>query len=36
MQRAIDTVNNGEMGGLRASKQFGVPEATIKKREEKC
>jgi hypothetical protein len=36
MQRAIDAVNSGEMGGLRASKQFGAPQGIVRKREEKC
>jgi hypothetical protein len=35
MQRAIEAVHNGEVGWLRASKQFRVPEETLRKREEK-
>nr|CAD7590366.1 unnamed protein product [Timema genevievae] len=32
MQRAIDVVNNGEMGWLRASKLFGAPQTTLRRR----
>jgi hypothetical protein len=31
MQRAIDAINKQEMGWLRASKVFGVPQATIRR-----
>lgn len=32
MQRAIDAINNEEMGWLRASKTFNVPQATLRRR----
>ena len=32
MQRAIDAVNSKEMGWLKASKTFGVPQATLRRR----
>ena len=32
MQRAIDAVNRGDMGWLRASKEFSVPQATLRRR----
>ena len=32
MQNAIDSVNSGEMGWLRAAKEFGVPQATLRRR----
>lgn len=32
MQRAIDAVNNNEMGWLRAAHEFGVPQATLRRR----
>lgn len=32
MQRAIDTINNKEMGWQRASKTFGIPQATLRRR----
>ena len=32
MQNAIDAVNSGEMGWLRASKDFNVPQATLRRR----
>jgi len=31
MQNAIDAVNSGEMGWLRASKDFNVPQATLRR-----
>lgn len=32
MQRAIEAVQNGEMGWLRASRSFDVPQATLRRR----
>ena len=32
MQKAIDAVNRSEMGWLRASKEFNVPQATLRRR----
>lgn len=32
MQNAIDAIKNGKMGWLKASKTFGIPQATLRRR----